>query len=102
MRMISQKCPKCNSSRIRAGYRPTPLWSLLFFRFNLLCDNCNWEFRGFAVPGTVSSKSKRSNKRQSDSVVKAKKDVAKNGNEIKNIATDSEPVKTKKRVKVRL
>jgi hypothetical protein len=21
-----------------------------------LCDNCNWEFKGFAVPGTVSNK----------------------------------------------
>jgi hypothetical protein len=22
----------------------------------LLCDSCNWEFKGFAVPGTVSAK----------------------------------------------
>jgi hypothetical protein len=22
----------------------------------LLCDNCNWEFTGFAIPGTVSTK----------------------------------------------
>jgi hypothetical protein len=28
----------------------------ILFRYNLLCDKCNWEFRGFAVPGTVSSR----------------------------------------------
>ena len=54
--MISQKCPKCLSNRIRRGYRPTPFWSKILFRYNLLCDNCNWEFTGFAVPGTVTSK----------------------------------------------
>ena len=54
--MISQKCPKCLSNRVRRGYRPTPFWSKILFRYNLLCDNCNWEFTGFAVPGTVTSK----------------------------------------------
>ncbi len=54
--MISQKCPKCGSSRIRKGYRPTPLWSKLVCRYLLLCDACNLEFWGFAVPGTVSSR----------------------------------------------
>jgi len=54
--MSTQNCPRCNSSRIRRGYRPTPFWSKLIFRYNLLCDNCNWEFKGFAVPGTVSTK----------------------------------------------
>lgn len=61
--MISQKCPKCYSSRIRRGYRPTPLWLKLLFRYHLLCDNCNWEFTGFAVPGTVSSKPTKSPKK---------------------------------------
>lgn len=54
--MISQRCPKCHSNRIRRGYRPTPIWSKLVFRYNLLCDSCNWEFTGFAVPGTVTVK----------------------------------------------
>jgi hypothetical protein len=63
--MISQKCPKCLSDRVRRGYRPTPIWSKILFRYNLLCDNCNWEFTGFAVPGTVSAKpSKRPKKNQ--------------------------------------
>lgn len=60
--MISQRCPRCGSSRIRRGYRPTPIWSKILFRFNLLCDGCNWEFKGFAVPGTVSSKPNRRKK----------------------------------------
>lgn len=60
--MISQKCPKCSSSRIRRGYRPTPFWSKMLFRYNLLCDACNWEFQGFAVPGTVTNKPTRKDK----------------------------------------
>ncbi len=61
--MISQKCPKCLSNRVRRGYRSTPLWSKVLFRYNLLCDNCNWEFIGFAVPGTVSAKPTKSQKK---------------------------------------
>lgn len=61
--MISQKCPKCNSSRVRRGYRPTPFFLKLVCRFNLLCDTCNWEFVGFAVPGTLSSNPSRKKKR---------------------------------------
>jgi hypothetical protein len=62
--MISQKCPKCSSRRIRRGYRPTPLWSKLLFRYTLLCDACNWEFQGFAVPGTVTNKPTRKDKQK--------------------------------------
>jgi len=54
--MVSQRCPRCASGRVRRGYRPTPIWSKVLFRYNLLCDNCNWEFTGFAIPGTVSTK----------------------------------------------
>lgn len=61
--MISQRCPRCGSSRIRRGYRPTPIWTKIVFRYNLLCDGCNWEFKGFAVPGTVSSKPNRRKKK---------------------------------------
>lgn len=63
--MISQRCPKCRSKRIKRGYRPTPIFSKIFFRYNLLCDACNWEFKGFAVPGTVESRSRSKNKRNS-------------------------------------
>ena len=62
--MISQRCPKCLSNRVRRGYRPTPFWSKVLFRYNLLCDNCNWEFKGFAVPGTVSAKPTRTPKKK--------------------------------------
>lgn len=57
--MATQKCPKCRSKRIRQGYRPTPILFKLIFRYNLLCDECNWEFNGFAIPGTVRKKTKK-------------------------------------------
>lgn len=40
----------------------------LLFRFYLLCDNCNWEFAGFAVPGTVSSKPRRKKKNKTEEI----------------------------------
>lgn len=64
MKTISQRCPKCSSGRVRRGYRRTPLWSKLLFRYNLLCDDCNWEFKGFAVPGTVTHKPKSKKRKQ--------------------------------------
>lgn len=67
--MVSQNCPKCHSSHIRRGYRPTPVWKKIFGRYNLLCDSCNLEFWGFAVPGTVTrSRAGTKKKRESDSV----------------------------------
>lgn len=57
--MISQKCPRCHSDRVRRGYRPTRIWSKIFFRYNLLCNACNWQFRGFAIPFTVTDKPNR-------------------------------------------
>lgn len=62
--MISQNCPKCQSSRVRRGYRRTRLLKKLMFRYNLLCDSCNWEFMGFAVPGTVTTKPKGHGKKK--------------------------------------
>ncbi|MGI8789221.1 MAG: hypothetical protein ACR2HG_15890 [Pyrinomonadaceae bacterium] len=65
--MATQNCPRCSSNRVRRGYRPTPILSKIFFRYNLLCDNCNWEFKGFAIPGTVSTKpAKRRKKSEQD------------------------------------
>ncbi len=52
---ITQSCPRCGSNRIKRGYRPTPFLSKLVGRYHLLCDNCNWEFKGFAIPGTFAS-----------------------------------------------
>jgi hypothetical protein len=51
--MIGQRCPKCKSSRIRRGYKPSPLLLRIFGIYNLLCDHCNLLFKGFAVPGTL-------------------------------------------------
>lgn len=54
--MIAQRCPKCRSSRVRRGYTDTPLLLRMIGVYNLLCDNCNLLFRGFAVPGTVPAR----------------------------------------------
>ncbi|MGI9034763.1 MAG: hypothetical protein ACR2GD_01875 [Pyrinomonadaceae bacterium] len=58
------KCPVCKSSRIRRGYRPTPVWSKIILRFNLLCENCNWEFRDFALAWKLPAKSIRHSKKR--------------------------------------
>lgn len=100
--MISQRCPKCNSTRVRSGYRPTALWSKLLFRYNLLCNNCNWEFNGFAVPGTVSSKPRRSKKKQSEFAAPRRKDDAETVEKNKNFFSESGQIRIKKRVKIRL
>ena len=41
---------------MRRGYTDTPLLLRLIGVYNLLCDNCNLLFRGFAVPGTVPAR----------------------------------------------
>jgi ribosomal protein L37AE/L43A len=51
--MMKPQCPKCGSSRIRRGYKPTPLLLRMVGIYNLLCDHCNLLFRGFAIPGTI-------------------------------------------------
>jgi hypothetical protein len=38
---------------VRRGYTDTPLLLRMIGVYNLLCDNCNLLFRGFALPGTV-------------------------------------------------
>lgn len=53
--MITQRCPKCRSNRIRRGYRHTSIFSKVVFRYNLLCDSCNWEFNGFAIPFEIAA-----------------------------------------------
>src|SRR5215213_3552049 len=90
--MISQKCPKCLSSRVRRGYRPTPLWSKILFRYNLLCDNCNWEFKGFAVPGTVSAKPTKNPKKKSANKTSNSLFEASSNNAINNL--QKEPAET--------
>lgn len=52
--LLVQKCPRCESGRIKRGYKEVPLLSRLAGRNELLCTNCNLEFPGFAVIGTVS------------------------------------------------
>jgi hypothetical protein len=57
--MIAQRCPKCKSSRLRRGYSDPPVLLRMIGVYNLLCDNCNLLFKGFAVPGTVPARGSR-------------------------------------------
>ena len=61
--MISQRCRKCKSKRIRRGYKKMPLVLRVLGIYELLCDDCNLLFTGFAVPWTVSSRKKRRSQR---------------------------------------
>jgi hypothetical protein len=70
--MISQKCPKCRSSRIRKGYKPTPLLFRLVGIHHLLCNHCNLLFTGFAVPGTVGKSSHKESSRSGANTAKAR------------------------------
>ncbi len=51
--MLAQTCPRCKSSRIQHGYEDSPLRLRLIGIYELLCNNCNLEFKGFALPGTL-------------------------------------------------
>jgi hypothetical protein len=68
--MISQKCPKCRSSRIRKGYKPTPLLFRLVGIHYLLCNHCNLLFTGFAVPGTVGRPNRKGSVRARSEEIK--------------------------------
>lgn len=68
--MISQRCPKCRSSRIRKGYKPTPFLFRLVGIHYLLCNHCNLLFTGFAVPWTVGKPGKKGPDKGSSAGVK--------------------------------
>ena len=60
--MTFRKCPKCGSSKLRRGYKRTPLFMRLVGIYYLLCDHCNLLFTGFVLPGTL--KGHRRHRRQ--------------------------------------
>lgn len=102
--MISQRCPKCDSSRIRRGYRPTSIFKKILFRFNLLCDNCNWEFVGFALPFQKSSRSNRSVKRRNEDIDndnKEKIDQLQQDEKAATLKQENSTGKTRKKIKIR-
>lgn len=70
--MISQKCPKCRSSHIRKGYKPTPLLFRLVGIHYLLCNHCNLLFTGFAVPGTIGRSSRKAQVRSGSDGIKGR------------------------------
>jgi hypothetical protein len=47
------RCPRCRSSRIAHGLNEESLLLRLLCVRELRCDNCNLEFKGFALPGTL-------------------------------------------------
>jgi hypothetical protein len=53
---MALRCPKCGSTRVKRGYTDTPLLLRAIGVYNLLCDNCNLPFRGFALPGTAPAR----------------------------------------------
>ena len=99
--MISQRCPKCSSQKVRRGYHRTPFLMKLIFRYYLLCDNCNWEFTGFAVPGTVSAKPKRSKKKADKAITASDSGEDETASEevTENIPADRKKVKKKVKIK---
>jgi hypothetical protein len=72
----------------------------------LLCDSCNWQFVGFAMPGFISTKQTKSSKQ--------KREFGKNANQSKlqprvpdetqneDGTSPAEPPKIKKRVRTRM
>ena len=62
--MIAQRCPKCGSTRLRRGYTDTPLLLRVIGVYELLCENCNLLFRGFALPGTVPARGRPRRRRK--------------------------------------
>jgi len=64
--VILRRCPKCRSSRVRRGYRDTPLLLRAIGIYSLLCDNCNLLFKGLAVPGTVPARGSSRKRRREE------------------------------------
>jgi hypothetical protein len=46
--MFKPHCPRCQSSRLQLGFKDTPLPLRLVGVQELLCNNCNLEFKGVA------------------------------------------------------
>lgn len=51
--MSIQRCPKCGSPRVQRGFDDPPLVLRLLCVYDLLCNNCDHEFRGFALHGSA-------------------------------------------------
>lgn len=51
--MATLKCPRCASARVQRNFGDAPFLLRALGINDLLCNNCNAEFRGFAPPGTT-------------------------------------------------
>lgn len=107
--MIFSKCPRCGSERIRRGYRRSPLWWRILGRYYLLCNACNWEFAGWAIPGTVDAAATRRRKKRAaakkqqapETFEESKESVENIEKAENNIETAEDAAKNLNRVKVR-
>ena len=64
--MFGPRCPKCRSSRVQYGYARSLFLLKIFGIKNLLCNNCNYPFKAFALHSAVSRASKRRRKKGTD------------------------------------
>ncbi|HYE65889.1 MAG TPA: PilZ domain-containing protein [Pyrinomonadaceae bacterium] len=48
--MFIHSCPRCQSSRIQLGFNDAPALLRFVGVQELLCNNCNLEFKGFVAP----------------------------------------------------
>lgn len=51
--MFSQHCPRCQSERLQLGFNDAPLHLRAIGMSELLCNNCNLEFKGFTLFGRL-------------------------------------------------
>ena len=51
--MATLKCPRCASARVQRNFGDAPFLLRAVGINDLLCNNCNAEFRGFAPPGMI-------------------------------------------------
>jgi hypothetical protein len=68
----------------------------------LLCDNCNWEFTGFAVPGTVSSRSNRRYKRPNPVGVEKDENLNNRESDLSKETLPKKRAKARKKAKIKL
>ncbi len=47
--MFKQTCPRCQSTRIQLGFNEAPMMLYLVGMRELLCNNCNLEFKAFVL-----------------------------------------------------
>lgn len=78
-------------------------------KYNLLCNACNWEFVGFAVPGTLEAHSARRRKKRAEqknqqplAPIHESKEALEDFEEAETVSKSPHRIKVRKRVRVKL